>query len=183
VEGSLRAKNQLDSSSRFDTIPACDGQTDRRTQDDSKYGASIASRAKSGGAGGQAACVAVYFLSQRNENPHNNQLPHSFNNTRARHRSVPRARPSTALWYAFMTTVGLRRVQRAIEMFRVTVSTIKCRFVLAIRQTAWTAMRSPQCATQNRQLTRAMCCPVSTKIACGCVHRTTELALVYTSHI
>ena len=144
---------------------------------------SIASRAKSEGAGDQAACVrgCLLPLTAKRKPPY--QLPHSFNNTRARHRSVPRARPSTALWYAFMTTVGLRRVQRAIEMFRVTVSTIKCRFVLDIRQTAWTAMRSPECATQNRQLPRAMCCPVSTKIACVCVHRTTELALVYTSHI
>jgi len=32
VEGSLRAKNQRDPSSRFDTIPACDRQTDRQTQ-------------------------------------------------------------------------------------------------------------------------------------------------------
>ena len=28
VGGSIRAKNQLDSCSRFDTTPACDGQTD-----------------------------------------------------------------------------------------------------------------------------------------------------------
>ena len=28
MEGGLRAKNQLDSTSRFDTIPACDGRTD-----------------------------------------------------------------------------------------------------------------------------------------------------------
>ena len=42
VEGSLHAKNQLDSSSRFDTTPACDGQTDRHTTT-----ASIASRGKS----------------------------------------------------------------------------------------------------------------------------------------
>ena len=46
---SSHAKNQLDSSSRFDTIPACDGQngrtdrrtdkhtTNRKTHDDSKY--------------------------------------------------------------------------------------------------------------------------------------------------
>jgi len=46
VEGSFRAKNQLDSSIRFDTIPACDTRTDRRTQDDSKYRASTASRGK-----------------------------------------------------------------------------------------------------------------------------------------
>jgi len=32
VEGSLRAKKQRDPSSRFDTIPACDRQTDRQTQ-------------------------------------------------------------------------------------------------------------------------------------------------------
>ena len=31
MEGSLCAKYQLDSSSRFDTTPACDGQTDKRT--------------------------------------------------------------------------------------------------------------------------------------------------------
>jgi len=30
--------------SRFDTIPACDGQTDRQTYDDGWYRASIASR-------------------------------------------------------------------------------------------------------------------------------------------
>jgi len=29
--------SMLNSFSRFATIPACDGQTDRRTQDDSKY--------------------------------------------------------------------------------------------------------------------------------------------------
>jgi len=50
VEGSLRAKYQLDSSSRFDTIPACDGRTDgqsdKRTHNDSTYRASIASRGK-----------------------------------------------------------------------------------------------------------------------------------------
>ena len=50
MKGSLHAKNQLDSSSRFDTIPACDGRmdgrTDRRTHDDSTYRASIASRGK-----------------------------------------------------------------------------------------------------------------------------------------
>ena len=34
MEGSLHAKTQLDSSSRFDTVPACDGRTDRRTHDD-----------------------------------------------------------------------------------------------------------------------------------------------------
>jgi len=32
--------------SRFDTIPACDGQTDRQTLDDSVYRASIAMRDK-----------------------------------------------------------------------------------------------------------------------------------------
>jgi len=42
VEGSLHAKNQLDSVSRFDTIPACD----KRTHDDSKYHASMAACAK-----------------------------------------------------------------------------------------------------------------------------------------
>jgi len=31
VEGSLRAKNKLDSSSRFNKIPVCDGQTDGHT--------------------------------------------------------------------------------------------------------------------------------------------------------
>ena len=31
VEGSLHAKNQLDSSSRFDMTPACDGQTGGHT--------------------------------------------------------------------------------------------------------------------------------------------------------
>jgi len=50
MEGSLCAKYQLDSSSRFDTTPACDGQTDgrtdRRTHGDSKRLASIASRGK-----------------------------------------------------------------------------------------------------------------------------------------
>jgi len=48
VEGSRRAKNQLDSSSRFDRISACDGRTDRRTHDDSKYRFSIAPRGKNG---------------------------------------------------------------------------------------------------------------------------------------
>jgi len=33
VEGSLRAKYQLDSSDRFDTIPACDRWTDTNTHD------------------------------------------------------------------------------------------------------------------------------------------------------
>ena len=42
MNGSLHAKNQLDSSSRFDTVPACDG----RTHDDSIYRAGIASRDK-----------------------------------------------------------------------------------------------------------------------------------------
>ena len=41
VEGSLLTKSQVDSSSRFDTIPACDGRTDeqtvRWTHDDSIY--------------------------------------------------------------------------------------------------------------------------------------------------
>ena len=31
VEVSLHANNQLDSSSGFDTVPACDGRTDRQT--------------------------------------------------------------------------------------------------------------------------------------------------------
>jgi len=31
VVGSFRVKNQLDSSSRFDTMPACDGQPDGQT--------------------------------------------------------------------------------------------------------------------------------------------------------
>ena len=39
-----RAKYQLDCCSHFDTIPACDRQTDEVTHDDRKYGASIASR-------------------------------------------------------------------------------------------------------------------------------------------
>jgi len=42
VEGSLHAKNHLDSSSHFDTIPACDRRMDRRTCNDSTYQASIA---------------------------------------------------------------------------------------------------------------------------------------------
>ena len=42
MEGSLPVKNQLDSSSRFDTIPTCG----RRTDGDSIYRASIASRGK-----------------------------------------------------------------------------------------------------------------------------------------
>jgi len=46
MEGSLRAETQLDSASRFDTIPACDGRTDGQTHDDSKYRASVASRGK-----------------------------------------------------------------------------------------------------------------------------------------
>ena len=48
--GSFRAKNQLHSSSRFDTILACDGQPDRQTDgqthDDSIHRASMASRRK-----------------------------------------------------------------------------------------------------------------------------------------
>ena len=31
VEGNLHAETQLDSSSRFDTVPACDRQTDGHT--------------------------------------------------------------------------------------------------------------------------------------------------------
>ena len=42
MDGRLHAKNQLDSSSRLDTIPACDGRTH-----DNMYRASIASRSKS----------------------------------------------------------------------------------------------------------------------------------------
>jgi len=42
AELSIRAKNQLNLSSSFDTIPARDGRTD----DDSNYQASIASRSK-----------------------------------------------------------------------------------------------------------------------------------------
>jgi len=34
VEGSSHAKNQLDSPSRFDRTPTCDGQTDGQTQAD-----------------------------------------------------------------------------------------------------------------------------------------------------
>jgi len=41
AEESHHAKPQLDSTGRFDTIPACDGQTDGR-----KYRASLASRGK-----------------------------------------------------------------------------------------------------------------------------------------
>ena len=41
-------KKQLNSYSRFNTTPACDRQTDRQTQDDSKYHASIASCGKKG---------------------------------------------------------------------------------------------------------------------------------------
>jgi len=45
-----RGKCQLDSSSRFNTIQACDGQTDGHMHDDNddKYRASIASRSKNG---------------------------------------------------------------------------------------------------------------------------------------
>jgi len=39
-------QNQLDSSSRFNTTSACDGQTDGRTHDDNIYRASTASRGK-----------------------------------------------------------------------------------------------------------------------------------------
>jgi len=46
VEGSLYAKTQLDSCTHFDTIPAGDRRTDRRTCDDSVFCASIASRGK-----------------------------------------------------------------------------------------------------------------------------------------
>jgi len=50
MEGSLHAINQLDLFIRFDTAPACNGQTDERTDkwthDDSIYRASIASRGK-----------------------------------------------------------------------------------------------------------------------------------------
>jgi len=54
MEGSLTGKNQLDSSSRFDTTPADDEQTDRqtdrqtdgRTHNDSIYRASIVSSGK-----------------------------------------------------------------------------------------------------------------------------------------
>ena len=35
--GSLHAKTQLDPSSRFDTIPACDGQTDTHTHKTTAY--------------------------------------------------------------------------------------------------------------------------------------------------
>ena len=54
-EVSLHANNQLDSSSGFDTVPACDGRTDRHTDrrttdrgthDDSINRANIASRGK-----------------------------------------------------------------------------------------------------------------------------------------
>ena len=44
--GERHAKNQLDSSSRFDTIPTCDGRTDIQTDNDSKYRASLAMRGK-----------------------------------------------------------------------------------------------------------------------------------------
>jgi len=46
MEGRPHANTQLGSSSRFDTIPACDEQTDSRTHDESKYRASTASRGK-----------------------------------------------------------------------------------------------------------------------------------------
>ena len=39
-------KIQLDSSSRFDIVPACDRETDRQTHDDSIYCASIGVRGK-----------------------------------------------------------------------------------------------------------------------------------------
>jgi len=42
----LPCKYQFDSSSGFDTIPACDGRTDGRTHDDSTQRASKASRGK-----------------------------------------------------------------------------------------------------------------------------------------
>ena len=42
MEGSIRAKTQLDSSSRFDTTPACDGRTDTQRT----YRASAASRGR-----------------------------------------------------------------------------------------------------------------------------------------
>jgi len=42
----LPRQNLLYLSSRLDTIPACDGRTDRQTHDDSIYRASIASRSK-----------------------------------------------------------------------------------------------------------------------------------------
>ena len=41
-------QNQLDSSSRFDTIPTCDGQTDGHMHNNYKYRASTASRSKNG---------------------------------------------------------------------------------------------------------------------------------------
>ena len=47
MEGSPYAKTQVDSSSRFDTIPACERRTGRRTRDNSIYRASRASRGKS----------------------------------------------------------------------------------------------------------------------------------------
>ena len=46
VEGSLQAKNQPDSSSYFDIIPACDRRTDRWTHDGSTYRPSIALHCK-----------------------------------------------------------------------------------------------------------------------------------------
>jgi len=61
VGGSLNAKNQLDSSSRFDTIRACDrqtdGQTERQTRDDSICRADMASSGKQ-----EKISVLVLFL-------------------------------------------------------------------------------------------------------------------------
>jgi len=46
MEGSLHAKDELDSSSRFDTKLACDGETDTRTHNDTMATGTIASRGK-----------------------------------------------------------------------------------------------------------------------------------------
>ena len=48
MEGSLHAKDELDSSSRFDTKLACDGETDTRTHNDTMATGTIASRGKKG---------------------------------------------------------------------------------------------------------------------------------------
>ena len=58
---------QLDSSSGFDTIPACDGQSDRQsniqTRDDSIYRASIASSGKTDMLRSNDTCIGVRGVS------------------------------------------------------------------------------------------------------------------------
>ena len=60
-------QSQLDSSSGFDTIPACDGQSDRRsniqTRDDSIYRASIASSGKTDMLSSNDTCIRVRGVS------------------------------------------------------------------------------------------------------------------------